>query len=82
MVYYFAALIPVFLDYSYNMYLHILSTESGSKPTLPQLLNFPGKSGGINIPESIGVHYKTFGIFLLKMIMGPKLTLLPKKRVN
>ena len=69
----FAALIPLFLNYSYNMYIHILSTESGGKPTLPQLLNFPGKSGEINIPERIGAHYKTFGIFLLQDETGAKI---------
>ena len=75
----FAALIPLFLNYSYNMYIHILSTESGSKPTLPQLLNFPGKSGGINIPERIGVHYKTFGIFLLKDENGTQINRIAKE---
>ena len=61
------------------MYIHILSTESDYKPTLPQLLNFPGKSGGINIPEKIGVHYKTFGIFLLKDNNGAKIDTIAKE---
>ena len=79
LVHYFAALIPFFLEYSYNMYIHILSTASGQKPTLPQLMNFPGKSGGINIPERIGVHYKTFGIFLLKDDDGAKIDSIAKE---
>ena len=61
------------------MYIHILSTESGGKPTLPQLLNFPGKSGGINIPERIGVHYKTFGTFLLNDENGAKIDSIAKE---
>ena len=61
------------------MYIHILSTESDGKPTLPQLLDFPGKSGGINIPERIGVHYKTFGIFLLKDENGAKIDTIGKE---
>ena len=78
-VHYFAALIPLYLDYSYNIYIHILSTESDGKPTLPQLLNFPGKSGGINIPERIGIHYKTFGIFLLNDENGAKIDCIAKE---
>lgn len=30
------------------------------------LLKFPGKHRKINIPEQIGINYKTFGILLLK----------------
>ena len=78
-VQYFAALIPLFLDYSYNMYIHILSTECGGKPTLPQLLNFPGKSGGINIPERIGTNYKIFGILLLNDEDGAKIDCIAKE---
>ena len=74
-----AAFIPLFLNYSYNMYIHTLSTESGGKPTLPQLLNFPGKSGKINIPERIGLYYKTFGIFLLNDENGAKIDCIAKE---
>lgn len=35
-------------------------------PTLPELLNFPGKDGKyINIPKRIGTRYFHFGILLL-----------------
>ena len=54
------------------MYIYILSTESDDKPTLPQLLKFPGKGGKINIPERIGTNYRLFGIFLLKDDNGAK----------
>ena len=45
---------------------------------MPQLLNFPGKSGEINIPERIGVHYKTFGIHLLQDDNGAKIDSIAK----
>ena len=70
-------LIPLFF---YYFYIHILSTESGDKATLPQLLNFPGKSGEINVPERIGTHYKTFGIFLLKDDSGAKVESIAKEQ--
>ena len=71
--YFNVVFIPLFF------YTHILSTESGGKPTLSQLLNFPGKSGKINIPEKIGTHYKTFGIFLLKDDNGAKVESIAKE---
>ena len=40
---------------------------------MPQLLNFPGKSGEINITEKMGTNYKTFGILLLKDDNGAKI---------
>ena len=40
---------------------------------MPQLLNFPGKSGEINIPEKMGTNYKTFGILLLQDDNGAKI---------
>ena len=57
---------------------HNLSTESDGKPTLLQLLHFPGKSEEIDIPERISVHYKTFGIHLLKDDNGAKIDSLAK----
>ena len=56
-----------------------LSTESDQKPTLLQLLSFPGKSEQINIPERIGTHCKTFGIFLLKDENGAKVESIAKE---
>ena len=61
------------------MYLHILSTESHDKPTLSQLLKFPGKEGKIDIPERIGTNYKSFGIFLLKDDNGTKVEAITKE---
>ena len=71
-----SVLFPLFF---YYLYIHILSTESDGKPTLPQLLNFPGKSGEINILERIGTQYKTFGIFLLKDDNGAKVDCIAKE---
>ena len=70
-------LIPLFF---YCFYIHILSTESGGKPTLPQLLNFPGKSGEINILEKIGTNYTTLGIFLLNDDNGAKVESIAKEK--
>ena len=58
---------------------YILSTESHDKPTLPQLLKFPGKEGKIDIPERIGANYKLFGIFLLKDDNGTKVEAITKE---
>ena len=63
----------------YYFYVHILSTESGGKPVLPQLLKFQAKSGEINIPERIGTQYKTFGIFLLNDDNGAKVEAIAKE---
>ena len=71
-----SVLIPLFF---YYFCIHILSTESDDKPTLPRLLNFPGKSGEINIPERIGTQYKTFGIFLLNDDNGAKVEAIAKE---
>ena len=59
--------------------MYILLTESDQKPTLPQLLNFTGKSGKINIPERIGAHYRTFGILLLNDENGAKVESITKE---
>ena len=59
--------------------IHILSTDSNSKPTLPLLLSFPGKSGEINILERIGTTYKIFGIFLLNDASGAKIESITKE---
>ena len=67
------------LDLTHSDLSNILSTESDQKPTLLQLLCFPGKSGNINIPERIGTHYKTFGIFLLNDENGAKVESIAKE---
>ena len=46
---------------------------------MPQLLNFPGKSGEINILEKMGTNYKTFGIHLLKDETGVKIDSIAKE---
>lgn len=60
-------------------YIIIPSTESDDKPTLSQLLKFPGKGGKINIPERIGTNYRLFGIFLLKDDDGAKVASITKE---
>ena len=47
---------------------------------MPLLLNFPGKSGKINILEKIGTNYTTFGIFLLKDDNGAKVESIAKEK--
>ena len=47
---------------------------------MPQLLNFPGKSGEINIPEKIGTNYTTLGIFLLNDDNGAKVETIAKEK--
>ena len=67
------------LELTHSDLSNILSTESDQKPTLPQLLNFPGKSGKINIPERIGTNYRTFGILLLNDENGTKVASITKE---
>ena len=43
-----------------------ISIATADKPTMRNLLKFPGKHEKINIPEQIGKEYATFGTFLLK----------------
>ena len=62
------------------LHIFILSTESIGQPTLPLLLNFPGKKEKINIPERIGTHQKTFGIILLKDENGAKIETIAKEK--
>ena len=50
-----------------------------TKPVLPQLLKFPGKSGIINIPEKIGPNVQTFGILLLEDENGAKVDAITKE---
>ena len=42
------------------------TVKATDRPTLPQLINFETRSGGINITESIGLHYKQLGPLLLQ----------------
>ena len=43
-----------------------IPVKATDRPTLPQLINFETRSGGINITESIGLHYKQLGPLLLQ----------------
>ena len=43
-----------------------IPVKGTDRPTLPQLINFETRSGGINITESIGLHYKQLGPLLLQ----------------
>ena len=62
------------------LHIFILSTEYDGIPTLPLLLNFPGKKGRINIPERIGTYQKIFGIILLKDESGAKIEIIAKEK--
>ena len=42
------------------------TVKATDRPTLPQLINFETRSGGINITESIGLHYKQLGPLILQ----------------
>ena len=42
------------------------TVKATDRPTLPQLINFETRSGGINITESIGLHYKQLGPLVLQ----------------
>ena len=48
------------------------SLLTDNKPTLLELLKFPGKSGVINIPQAIGRNYLAFGVLLLNDEDGSK----------
>ena len=42
------------------------TVKATDRPTLPQLIKFKTLSGGINITESIGLHYKQLGPLVLQ----------------
>ena len=44
----------------------MLTVKATDRPTLPQLINFETRSGGINITERIGLHYKQLGPLVLQ----------------
>ena len=51
--------------------IHIQYADT--RPTLPELLKFPSKSGITNIPQMIGTNYHVFGTLLLNDIYGEKI---------
>ena len=44
--------------------------KATDRPTLPQLINFETRSGGINIAEQIGTSYRNLGLHLLEDANG------------
>ena len=59
--------------------LSIAICTVGSRPTLPELLNFHGRKGKINIALEIGTKYMNFGILLLKDKTGAKVAAITDK---
>ena len=56
------------LTYNYTtpaLHIHTSHTGLDDRPTLTQLLSFPGSKGNINLSQRIGSDYFTFGVFLL-----------------
>ena len=49
------------------------------KPTLGELITFPGKRGKIDISEQIGNNYKRFGILLLNDNDGVRVNAIERK---
>ena len=52
------------------------------KPSLCELLKFPGKCTWINIPEQISTNYKEFGTFLLQDDNGAIVSGIEKAKIN
>lgn len=59
--------------------LSIAVCTVGSCPTLPELLNFPGRKRKINTAQEIGTKYMNFGIQLLKDKTGAKVAAITDK---
>ena len=57
--------------------LHLFIADD--RPDLLKLLNFPSKSGSINIPEQIGTNYLQFGILLLEDKTGAEVNAIVTK---
>ena len=64
------------VNYNYSTLSCGFSLFAGERPTLLKLLNFPGKSGNINIPERIGTKYIHFGSLLLNDKTGNELSVI------
>jgi len=64
------------VSYNYSTLSCGFSLFAGERPTLLKLLNFPGKSGNINIPERIGTKYIHFGSLLLNDKTGAELSVI------
>lgn len=62
--------------------LSIAICTVGSRPTLPELLNFHGRKRKINIIQEIGIKYTNFGILLLKDETGSNVAAITKKHLG
>jgi len=62
--------------------LSIAICTVGSRPTLPELLNFHGRRRKINIAREIGIKYMNFGIQLLKDETGSKVVAITNKHLG
>ena len=63
-----------------EMEFYFLLTDN--KPTLLELLKFPGRSGVVNIPQAIGRNYLAFGVLLLNDEDGSKVDAATEKHGN
>ena len=52
---------------------------TAEKPTVVDMITFPGSGGKIDISERIGTNYKRFGILLLEDTNGVKVNAIEKK---
>ena len=55
-------------------YFLLLLLTADERPDLLKLLNFPGKSGNISIPQQVGAKYFMFGAVLLNDKTGAEVT--------
>ena len=51
---------------SYKVLIMLLYWCPGDRPTLPELINFQGRGGCINIPQQINTNFLNFGVLLLE----------------
>ena len=57
----------------------LICLNTDNKPSLLEMLKFPGRNGEINVPQTIGTNYLTFGIFLLSDEDGTKVDAVAEK---
>lgn len=61
---------------------HIFYFVTGDRPSLTELLDFPYRDKTIDILESIGTDYMTFGLFLLNDENGRIVSSIEKQRMQ
>ena len=54
--------------------IFLLLLTADERPDLLKLLNFPGKSGNISIPQQVGAKYFMFGVVLLNDKTGAEVS--------